>query len=247
MTSAAKTSRLVPIPPHAWDLPIAEALALQRELAGRVATEGEPKDVKLIAGCDCSFDKASDTAFGVVVVLRWPELDVVEEAAHAGPTPFPYVPGLLSFREGPILIEAFRKLRRRPDLILFDGQGQAHPRGLGIASHMGLLLGIPSIGAAKSRLYGAEPEAPAMEQGGVAKLLAPDGRVIGLVLRTRARVKPIYVSVGHGLSLDAARRWTLAVAGRYRAPLPTRLADSLAAKTKSAFLERKALFVQRET
>jgi len=162
-----------------------------------------------------------------VVVLSFPDLEVIEESLAVGEASFPYVPGLLSFREGPLLERAFEGLSRMPDLVFFDGQGIAHPRGLGIASHLGLRLRIPSVGCAKSRLWG-EAEEPAGEKGAWEPLKAPRGEVagevVGAVLRTRKGVKSLYVSPGHRIDLEGAIRYTLAVSPRYRIPVPIRAA-----------------------
>jgi len=160
------------------------------------------------------------------VVLALPGLEVVEEATARGKSPFPYIPGLLSFREGPLLMKAFRKLERKPDLVLFDGHGLAHMRRFGIACHMGLLLGLPAIGCGKSRLVGEHGESG--PRPGDWTPLRHEGRTVGAVLRTREGVKPIYVSPGHRIGLASAIRWTLKCLGRTRLPEPTRQAHLLA-------------------
>jgi deoxyribonuclease V len=166
-------------------------------------------------------------AVAAVIVCALPGLEVVEASLAAGELQFPYVPGLLSFREGPLLEEAFLALKRKPDLVLFDGQGIAHPRGLGIASHMGLRLGLCAVGCAKSRLWGQEREPPS-GRGGWSPLTAPAGDVVGAALRTRAGVKPVYVSPGHGIDLEGAIAWTLAASPRFRVPEPIRAAHERA-------------------
>jgi deoxyribonuclease V len=202
------------------------AVRQQLDLRGRVVAQGAPRRVRRVAGADISYDKGSDRFHAAVVVLAWPRLDVVEEATASGRSPFPYVPGLLSFREGPLLLRAFGKLRSPPDLVIFDGHGVAHMRGFGIASHLGVLLDVPSIGCAKSRLVGEHRE-PARERGSLTPLLL-DGRRVGAVVRTRAGVKPVYVSVGHRIGLPAAVRWTLRTCAGFRLPEPTRRAHILA-------------------
>lgn len=217
---------------HPWDLSVKEAFALQLRLASMVVEKGELESLRRIAGCDLAFDKKNNLAIGALVVVSYPDLEIVERVTYTSPIVFPYVPGLLSFREGPVIMELFKKIREKPDLILFDGQGRAHPRGLGIASHLGLLLGIPSIGVAKSRLFGRAEKELSLEKGAMVDLLAPDGRVLGRMVRTRAMIKPVYVSVGHGVSLDEACRVVLSLAPRFRIPIPTREADRLAAYAK---------------
>ena len=211
---------------HPWDVTPKEAVAIQRELASRVARRGSPQGVRRIAGVDCSMRRGDPLARGAVVVLSYPELEPVEVAVAETELTFPYVPGLLSFREAPVLREAFRKLRGPIDLLLVDGQGYAHPRRFGLACHLGLLLDVPAIGVAKSRLLG-EHEAPPEERGGRAAL-RDGGERIGSVLRTRAGVKPLYVSVGHRTGLRAAEAWVLRCCTRYRLPEPTRLAHQAA-------------------
>jgi deoxyribonuclease V len=221
---------------HTWDLSPTEAMALQRELASRVVTHGDPKDadVRLIAGSDVAFDKPNGRGVGAVVVLAYPTLDVVEQVVVEEPVRFPYVPGLLSFRETPVLLAAFELLSRAPDLLMVDGHGRAHPRRFGYASHLGLLLGIPTIGVAKSRLVG-EQGTVAGPRGSRADLV-DDGEVIGSLLRTRQGVRSIYVSVGSNIGLAAAERWVLACARGFRLPEPTRLADRLAGVAKRRML-----------
>jgi deoxyribonuclease V len=164
-----------------------------------------------------------------IVVVRLPSLEPVARAWARGRVRFPYVPGYLSFREGPVFLSAVRRLRVRPDLWLFDGQGIAHPRGFGLAAHLGVLLGAPSVGCAKSRLVGEHAE-PGRRRGEWAPLVL-DGRRVGAVLRTRASVRPLYVSVGHRISLPAAIGWVLACC-RYRVPEPIRLAEQLVNRLK---------------
>lgn len=206
-----------------WHGGIAEACQLQADLAAKIICRGTVKAPRFIAGCDLSAGRrGGGTARGAVVLLDYPGLRLVEKSVVSGELDFPYVPGLLSFRELPLLLQAFRSLSRRPDLLLVDGQGRAHPRRLGLACHLGLELGVPSVGCAKSRLCG-EAAVPGNEPGDYSQLR--DGReIIGAVLRTRTGVKPLYISVGHRLSLAQARHWTLACCRGYRLPEPTRLA-----------------------
>ncbi len=217
---------------HPWDLSPSEAVRLQRELASRVVgnDDADECDVKLIAGSDVAFDKPNGRAIGAIVVLDYPSLDVVERLAVESPVTFPYVPGLLSFRETPLLLPAFERLRHSPDLLMVDGHGYAHPRRFGFACHLGLTLDLPTIGVAKSRLFGAA-DIVAGPSGSRADLV-DDGEVIGSMLRTRQGVRSIYVSIGHRVSLATADRWALACASKYRVPEPTRLADRLAGEAK---------------
>jgi deoxyribonuclease V len=215
---------------HDWDLSRREAVALQRELAGRVERADRIGEVRRIAGVDVGFENGGQIARAAVAVLDYPSLAVVETAIARVRTRFPYVPGLLSFREAPAVLAAFERLRGGVDLILYDGQGIAHPRRCGIASHMGLLLDCPSIGVAKSRLVGHH-RVPADRRGAWTPLLDA-GETIGAVLRTRAGVKPVYVSIGHRVGLQTAVRWALACCTRYRLPETTRHAHRLASGTR---------------
>ncbi len=228
-------------PLHPWDLLPKEAIALQKALAGAVVRSdrfghGGRRSVRRIAGLDVAFGDAGRVTRAAAVLLDFPGLALIESALVERPTSFPYVPGLLSFREVPALLEALSQLRHAPDLILCDGHGYAHPRRFGLACHLGLWLDAPAIGVAKSRLIGSHGE-PGPLKGGAAWLLA-DGAVrpgerIGAVLRTRERVKPVYVSVGHRVSLRTAITLTLACTTRYRLPEPTRLADALSKASRS--------------
>jgi deoxyribonuclease V len=221
---------------HPWDLSPREAAALQRELAACVKRDGNlaDADVHLIAGSDVAFDKPNGRAVGAVVVIAWPSLEVIEHVTVETPVTFPYVPGLLSFRETPVLIPAFERLTRAPDLLMVDGHGYAHPRRFGFACHLGLLLDLPTIGVAKSRLIG-EAGVVAGPRGARADLT--DGaEVVGSMVRTRQGVRSVYVSVGHRISLTSAERWVVACASRYRVPEPTRLADRAAAEAKRRML-----------
>jgi deoxyribonuclease V len=209
-------------PLHRWDLSPSEAVELQTRLAGQVITDTPLPSCRLIAGADVSYDKGSTRFYSGVVVLRADDLSVVERRGAAAESPFPYIPGLLSFREAPVLLEAFARVESRPDAVMCDGQGIAHPRRLGIASHLGLWLRVPTIGAAKSRLVGTYKE-PAREAGSRSPLLYR-GEVVGSVLRTKDGVQPLFVSPGHRVDIDSAARWTLATCRRYRLPEPTRQA-----------------------
>ena len=220
--------RLEPL--HDWNVTPAEAIALQKELAPRVVRDGDPGDVRLVAAADLAFvdrrwPRQPTRGRAAVVLMRYPELEVIEEQVVEGDVSFPYVPGLLSFREAPLLAEAFERLEGAPDLLLIDGQGYAHPRRLGIASHIGLMADLPTIGCAKSRLCGEHAE-PGARRGSKVRL-RHGGEVIGVVLRTRTSVKPLYVSVGHKIGLDVAAQWVLRLAPRFRLPEPIRAADAI--------------------
>ncbi len=212
-------------------LTVAQARALQERLRGRVRLSGGPRRVRVVAGADLAYHSDGSRAWAAVVLVSVPDGRVLETATAVGRPTFPYVPGFLSFREGPLILEAFRRLSRRPDLVVFDGQGIAHPRGIGLASHLGVLLGLPSVGCAKSRLVGEHAE-PGARRGDWAPLRI-DGRVVGAVLRTREGVKPVYVSQGHRVGLRQAIRSVLAVT-RFRVPEPIRLAEQTVNALKRA-------------
>jgi deoxyribonuclease V len=209
---------------HPWNVSPAEAVVIQKRLAAQVVLEGAPQDVRVVAGADISV--GGGRGRGAVVLLSYPELQPLEQQVVEAELAFPYVPGLLAFREVPVLAEAFRRLSRRPDLLLVDGQGLAHPRRFGIACHLGLLLDLPTIGCAKSRLVG--DHGPLGQDAGSGTELRDGPDVLGLVLRTRAGVTPVYVSVGHRIGLDEAAEWTLRLCRGYRLPEPARLAHQAA-------------------
>ncbi len=215
---------------HPWNVTPAQARAIQDRLASRVIAQGGPEDVRCVAAADIAFvdrptGRRPSLARAAAVLLSYPDLQPVERHVVEAPVTFPYVPGLLAFREIPVLALAFRKLERAPDLLLVDGHGLAHPRRFGIACHLGLLLDIPTIGVAKSRLVG-EHARPAPQVGARAELSdGPD--LIGLVLRTREGVSPVYVSVGHRIGLPQAAEWVVRLCRGYRLPEPIRLADRL--------------------
>ncbi len=216
---------------HHWDVSASEAFAIQQRLRGMVSLKDAPNlniadGVRLIAGVDMS---ASGVARAAVVLLSFPELELVGVAVAERPLDFPYVPGLLSFREAPAILAAFEKLRQPPDLVMFDGQGIAHPRRFGIASHIGVILGIPSFGCAKSLLRG-KPQGELGHERGAVVPLVDKGEEVGAAVRTRDRVNPVYISPGTNISIATAVRYTLACStGKYRLPEPTRLAHNTAA------------------
>jgi deoxyribonuclease V len=211
---------------HPWNVSPREAVALQRRLAEMVRVAPLRQPVRTVAGVDVSV--RGGRVQTAIVVVRLPELDVVDEAVWQGDVQYPYVPGLLSFREMPAILPALERLRVRPDVFMTDSQGLAHPRRLGLGCHLGVLLDWPTLGVAKSRLTGTYgPLGP--EKGDAVPLLDRD-EVIGMVLRTRQKVKPVYVSVGHRITLPEAVELTMACTTRYKIPEPTRLAHKLSKK-----------------
>jgi deoxyribonuclease V len=207
---------------HGWQVSTTEALELQRQLAGQVSRGSEVTTPRFVAGVDISAGKTRGTATAAVVVLDYPELRVVETKLTEGSLDFPYVPGLLSFREAPLTLAACQQLAITPDLVLVDGQGIAHPRRMGLASHLGLFLNKPTIGCAKSLLCGSY-EMPGESPGSYAEIV-DGGETIGIALRTRPGCKPVYVSIGHKVDLQTAVYWVLECCRGFRLPEPTRLA-----------------------
>ncbi len=204
-----------------------EAIDIQRELADRVVTRSFEGDPRVVAGLDISGVGPDGRATAAVVVLTYPELETVECQVVSSEVSFPYIPGLLSFREAPVLIPVLESLVSKPDVLLIDGQGIAHPRRFGIACHLGLLFDIPTIGCAKSRLVGAYDE-PEVFRGSHTKL-EHGAEVIGAALRTRDETRPIFVSIGHKVDLESALRIVLTCSPKYRVPEPTRRAHLAAA------------------
>ncbi len=211
---------------HPWQVSPAEARNIQQELRGLVETEDRLGPISRVAGIDVGFETGGKTTRAAVAVLGFPDLQTLRQAVARQPTRFPYVPGLLSFREIPAVLAALEQLDQLPDLLLCDGQGLAHPRRLGIASHLGILTDIPSIGVAKSRLVGTHVE-PGPEKGSWVPLMDGSER-IGAVLRTRRGVRPLYISCGHRISLETAIEYVLACTPKYRLPETTRQAHKLA-------------------
>ncbi len=216
------------IPPtaHAWDVTPSEARALQRQLAGRVIVAGDPADVRHVAGVDISVGpRGSNAGRAAVVVLEWPSLRPVEQSIERAEVRFPYVPGLLSFRELPVLAAVWERLEERPDVLIFDGQGIAHPRRFGLACHGGVLFDIPSIGCAKSLLVGTHGPL-GVERGATAELVHR-GEVVGMAVRTRTGVSPVYVSIGHLMDLPTAVDLVLRMTAGFREPETTRRSHRL--------------------
>ncbi|TDR55904.1 endonuclease V [Halomonas ventosae] len=232
-------------PLHDWNLAPRDAIALQKRLAKSVERADRLDPVRHLAGVDIGFEQQGAITRAAVVVMAWPAgasgelepatlepttLEIVEQVVHREPTRMPYVPGLLSFREVPAALGAFDRLTTQPQLVMVDGQGIAHPRRIGVASHLGLWLDLPTIGVAKSRLCGRHGE-PGPARGDWTPLVdGPDDEVIGAVLRSRVKVKPIFVSPGHRVSLPTALDWVIRCLGRTKLPEPTRLADRLASR-----------------
>ncbi|MGH7205816.1 MAG: deoxyribonuclease V [Nitrospiraceae bacterium] len=217
---------------HDWNVTPPEAIKIQEQLRAKVIPHGQVKEPRLIAGADMAFDKQDEAVYAAIVVLRFPSLQIVEKVTHKDRLSFPYIPGLLSFRETPALLHAFQKLKHEPELIFVDGQGLAHPRAAGIACHLGVLLDRPTIGCAKSLLFGTYDK-PNPRRGSVSYLHDRAGQVIGAVVRTKDEVQPVFVSIGHRIDLQQAIQFTLACGKGYRIPEPTRQADLLAERAKS--------------
>lgn len=215
---------------HSWDISPKEAIALQRHLAGLVRVEPIAGPVRTLAGADCAFAAGGREIIAAAVLCDAETMEVLCRGETRRPCTFPYVPGLLSFREAPAVIEVVGKLSPRPDLLMCDGQGLAHPRGMGLACHVGLWVDMPVIGVAKSRLCGEYGDVPA-HRGGRAELML-DGGVVGAVVRTKDNVRPLFVSVGNRVTLDEAVAWTLRAGRGFRLPQPTRLADMLVSQLK---------------
>ena len=216
---------------HDWNLTPAEAIETQKRLASQVETiDHLPAKIKTVAGIDLGYDEATNTSRAVVVVLSFPGLELLETSEAILPIQFPYVPGLLSFRETPVAVVALEKLKLEPDLILCDGQGLAHPRRFGIACHIGILADVPTIGVGKSILVG-KFENLGNERGSIAPLIHKNEQ-IGVALRTRKDVQPLYISAGHRISLPTAIDYVLKCTPKYRLPETTRLADKLASYRK---------------
>jgi len=209
-----------------WPTDVASARAVQEQLSGRVIRTDALGAVRYVAGVDVGFENNGKTTRAALAVLGFPDLELHDQAISRSPTRFPYVPGYLSFRELPAVMQALEQLATRPDLLLCDGQGLAHPRRFGLACHLGVVTGLPSIGVAKSRLLGSHRE-PGLHKGQWTPLL-DKGETIGAVLRTRSNVSPVYVSIGHRISLKTAVDYVLRCTTRYRLPETTRWAHRLA-------------------
>ena len=217
---------------HDWNLTPKEAVALQRQLAGRVDVHQPLKSFELVAGCDISYNRRSPILYAAIVVIRVSTLEIVEQSIVSKEVKFPYVPGLLSFREAPPLIAAWERLECEPDVVMLDGQGIAHPRRLGLACHLGLWLDKPTVGCAKTRLVGDYDE-PGLEMADTSPLRIGTEQV-GVVLRSSRRAKPVFVSPGHKIDLASAIAVTVATLNGYRQPAPTRCAHIAANAGRTA-------------
>lgn len=215
---------------HNWNLSPKEAIVLQKNLSEKIILKNKFKNIRLIAGADMAIDEHRNLGVAGIIIYSYPDLKEIERCFAKAEIKFPYVPGLLAFREAPILTKAFTKLRYIPDVVIFDGQGIAHPRGLGIASHMGLILGRPTIGCAKSRLVGEHKE-PGKNPGDWTPLNYKN-KVIGAVLRTRKNVKPVFISPGHLIDLKTSIKIVVSCLDGVRIPKPTREADKFVAQIK---------------
>jgi deoxyribonuclease V len=211
---------------HRWDVSPKEAIRIQADIAGRIALKPlRTKDIKHIAGVDVSVKGTMSKA--AIVVLSCPGLEPVETVSFTMKTVFPYVPGLLSFREGPVILECVKRLKTEPDVFVFDGQGLAHPRKAGLASHLGIMIGKPSIGSAKSHLYGSY-RIPGGKKGDFSAIKDEEGKMIGAVLRTRDNTKPVFVSPGHLMDIASAVKIIISCCPKYKIPEPIRAAHRAA-------------------
>ena len=226
-----KTRRL-----NRWNVNCQRAARIQERLCGQLLAGGDPTHVRLVAGADVSYERDDNRFYAGIVVMEMPEFTVIEEVTTSGEAAFPYVPGFLTFREGPILLKAFRKLKNQPDIVIFDGQGIAHPRGIGLAAHIGLILDVPSIGCAKSLLCGSHEEVAAAVTS--SSEITYNDEVVGAALRTKKNVKPVFVSVGHLISLKSAIKWVLKTCRGYRLCEPTRQAHLLVNRVRLRARER---------
>lgn len=211
---------------HSWPTSTDEAIAIQQQLRAEIIAEDQLSPIQHVAGVDCGFEEDGTITRAAVAVLSFPDLQLRDQAIMRRPTTFPYIPGFLSFRETPAVLDALAELTIRPDLVLCDGQGLAHPRRFGIACHLGLLANIPAIGVAKSRLIGQHDPLP--EERGAWQPLHDGREIIGAVLRTRAGTQPLYISIGHRISLPTAIEYVMHCTPKYRLPETTRQAHRLA-------------------
>ncbi len=214
--------------PHEWNVTVTEATSIQKALRDNISLVPLPAEPRTIAGADISFGRFSNVFYAGMIVLSYPAMEIIEYAVDKRIVDFPYVPGYLSFREVPVLVECYKKLKRKPDLIMMDGNGIAHPRRLGVATHLSLMLDVPVIGCAKSRLYG-EGGDPAAQPGSTSLIHDPKQPedILGAYVRTKARCKPIIVSPGNLITMDESIQYALACVRGYRIPEPTRRAHEL--------------------
>lgn len=207
---------------HPWKVSYKEAVRIQNDLRKQLILRKEFVNPGLVAGADVSYSKKNSRFYAMVIVFKFPELIPIEEITATRSVEFPYIPGFLSFREAPVLLEAFKKIKNIPDVVIVDGQGIAHPRGLGLASHLGLILDLPTVGCAKNRLTGQYQEVA--DEAGSYEFLRINGRVMGAVLRTKKGVKPVFISPGHRIDLSSSIELVLKTTKGYRLPEPTRQA-----------------------
>jgi len=205
---------------HNWNVDTQTAKAIQLKFQKKIVLQTLQKPIRYIAGADVSYSRKLNKCFSAVTIFNYPDMEIVEQKVSSKTVEFPYIPGYLTFREAPVLLSAFEKLQIKPDLILFDGQGIAHPCQMGIASHLGLFLNLPSVGCAKSRLVGIY-ENPRIERWSQSDLFYKNKK-IGKVVRTRSGVKPVFVSPGYGITIEEASEWILKTSIKYRIPEPIR-------------------------
>jgi len=219
---------------HDWRVNTKKARELQEQLREKIIFKPLKKNIKIVAGCDVSFAKKSNEIYAGVVIMQLPGMQVIEKKFKKGITGFPYIPGFLSFREIPVLAKVFQKIECHPELILCDGQGMAHPRFFGLACHLGLILNMPTIGCAKSRLVG-DAEDVGLSKGDYSDIYFKEKKV-GLLIRSRSNVKPIYVSPGHLIDIPSCYKIVMDCLGKYRIPEPTRLAHILVNEYRKEFI-----------
>jgi len=213
-----------------------EAVSIQKELKDKIVSRDEFSQVKTVAGADLAILKEEKKLVCGIIVFSYPELNEIERAWEVVDEEFPYIPGLLAFREAPAIIKTYKKLKEKPDVLILDGHGIAHPRGFGIACYVGVLLNIPTMGIAKKRLYGTHKE-PRDIPGSYESLFSTNGEQIGVVLKTKKKTKPVFVSIGHKIDLSTSKKIALTCVRGYRIPEPTRLADKYVAELKSEVLK----------
>jgi len=218
---------------HPWEVTPREAILIQEDLRKKLVFQSPAKPIRTFAAGDVSYGPGADINFGAFLLFGYPDLVLLEASGASGKISFPYIPGLLTFREAPVLLEAYSRLSRKPDLLLLDGQGAAHPRSMGIASHLGVLLNLPSIGCAKSRLCG-EFEEPGSEKGSLAPLRYGE-KTIGAALRTRTGTRPVFVSPGHKMDLTTSASVVLSLCRTYRIPEPLRRAHAFVNRAREEF------------
>jgi deoxyribonuclease V len=218
---------------HSWKVSLEKAIQIQKDLSSQIILRKTFSKVRTVGGGDVAYSKNKALLFGAIVILSFPQMETLDIATDLGKLSFPYIPGLLSFREGPILIKIFQKLKVKPDVIIFDGQGVAHPRGIGLASHLGLWFDLPSIGCAKTPLLD-EFVSPGFSKGSF-EAIQREGKEVGAVLRTKDKVKPLFVSPGHRIDLTTSIQLILASCQGFRIPEPLRQAHQLARLLREKF------------